>query len=90
MKKYITLPNVIIFLWGPLYVAISVLYPDYTRYYLYLSIILVIPMIIRNLVIQRREDKLNGTAQLQTSIYSILISAVILGVLFFAAKQNHL
>ncbi|SHH40828.1 hypothetical protein SAMN05444388_11095 [Flavobacterium johnsoniae] len=83
MKKIITPASIIIFFWGLLLLVISELYPDYTRYYLYLSIVLIIPFMTANLVRQKREDKINGTVQLQSSMYSILISAVILGVLFF-------
>lgn len=83
MKKIITPTSIIIFFWGLLLLVTSELYPDYTRYYLYLSIALIIPFMTANLVRQKREDKINGTVQLQSSMYSILISAVILGVLFF-------
>lgn len=89
MKKYLTLPNIIIFFWGPILVTISLLYSEYTRYYLYLSIGLLIPIIIFSMIKQRREDKLNDTKKFQSSIYRMLFMAVILGVFFLFTRTNY-
>lgn len=89
MKKYIT-PTSIIFLWGLILVAVSLLFPEYTRYYLYLSIIVIIPIAVISLIKQRREDKINDTALFKSSMYRMLFMAVVLGVFFFIIKQNHI
>jgi len=71
-------------------IAISQLYPDYTRYYLYLSIAVIVPVSIVNLVKEKKEDKLNNTENFKFSIYRMLFMAVILCVFFFITKQNHI
>jgi 4-hydroxybenzoate polyprenyltransferase len=88
MKKYITPLNIAFFIWGPILIAISSFYPDYTRYYLYLSIIVIIPVAVFNLIKQKKQDKLNNTTEFQSSIYRMLIMAVLLVVFFFITKQN--
>ena len=88
MKKYITETNITLFLWGPILIAISSFYPDYTRYYLYLSIIVLIPLTVFKMIKQRREDKLNNTTEFQSSIFRMLFMAVLLVVFFFITKQN--
>ncbi|PXY47274.1 hypothetical protein DMB68_09040 [Flavobacterium hydrophilum] len=82
--------NIALFLWGLILVTISLLYPEYTRYYLYLSIIVIIPTAIISLIKQRKEDKLNGTKEFQSSIYRMLFLVVILGVFFFITKMNYI
>lgn len=90
MKKLITPINIAIFFWGLILIAISQLYPDYTRYYLYLSIAVIVPLTIVNLVKEKKEDKLNNTENFKFSIYRMLFMVVILCVFFFITKQNHL
>ncbi|KIQ14672.1 hypothetical protein RT99_22830 [Flavobacterium sp. MEB061] len=90
MKKYITPINIAMFLWGLILITISEVYRDYTRYFLYLSIIIVIPLIIVNMIKQRKEDKINNTKELQASIYRMLIMAVMLAVFFFITKQYYI
>ena len=89
IKKYIT-PTSIIFLWGLILIAISLLYPEYTRYYLYLSVILIIPISTINLIKQRKEDKLNGTNEFRSSIYRMLFVAVVLLAFFLITKQDYI
>ncbi|OCB73795.1 hypothetical protein B0A79_20820 [Flavobacterium piscis] len=90
MKKLITPINIAIFFWGLMLIAISQLYPDYTRYYLYLSIAVIVPVSIVNLVKEKKEDKLNNTENFKFSIYRMLFMVVILCVFFFITKQNHI
>ncbi|PJJ07100.1 hypothetical protein CLU83_0244 [Flavobacterium sp. 1] len=90
IKKHITPVNVIIYLWIFMLVFISKEYSEYYRYFLYLSIPLLIPFMIFNLIKQRREDQLNGTAMFKSSIYRMLIISVILIVFFFITEQNHM
>lgn len=90
MKKIITPINIAIFFWGLMLIAISQLYPDYTRYYLYLSIAVIVPISIVNLVKEKKEDKLNNTENFKFSIYRMLFMVVILCVFFFITKQNHI
>ena len=90
MKKYITPINIAMFLWGLILITISEVYRDYTRYFLYLSIIIIIPVIIVNMIKQRKEDKINNTKEFQASIYRMLIMAVMLVVFFFITKQYYI
>lgn len=89
-KKIITPINIIFFLWGLILVIISELYPQYTRYYLYASILVILPVMIINLIKQRKEDKQNGTTKFQAAVYRMLIMAVLLGITYFMTKQNYL
>jgi predicted Na+-dependent transporter len=89
MKKYITPISIAMFLWGLILITISEVYRDYTGYFLYLSIIIVIPLIIVNMIKQRKEDKINNTKEFQASIYRMLIMAVMLAVFFFMTKQYY-
>lgn len=90
IKKYITQTNIILFLWGPILIAISWYYPEYTRYYLYFSIILIIPIVIFSMIKQRKEDKLYGTTKFRSSIYRMLFMAVVLGIFFLATKMSYI
>jgi len=88
IKKYITLPSFvtlfcIIILW-----TISLTFPEYSRYFLYLSILVLIPFIIIDLIKKRKEDKNDGTENFKFSVYNILISVAILGILFFVISKN--
>ena len=89
VKKYVT-PTTITLLWGLILVTITLLYPEYTRYYLYLSIIIMIPLAIIHLIKQRKEDKLNDTKEFQSSIYRMLFMAVVLVVFFLITKMNYM
>lgn len=82
--------NILLLLWGLIFVVISAFFREYVRYYLYLSIIIIIPIMILNIIRQRREDKLNGTKIFQASIYRMLIMVALLLVFFFITKQNHI
>lgn len=91
IKKYITPVNIIFFLWGPILIVISEFYREYVRYFLYLSIIAIIPMMVLNLIKQIREDKLNAaTVLFRQSIYRMLIMAVVLVVFYFLTHQKHI
>jgi Na+-translocating ferredoxin:NAD+ oxidoreductase RnfE subunit len=90
IKQYITPINIISFFWIAVLFSISQVYPHYYRYSLYISIIIIIPLMIVNLLKKRKEDKLNGTKIFQSSIYRMLIMAAVLLVFFFITKQNHI
>lgn len=91
MKKYITQTNITLFLWGPILLVISRFYPDYTRYYLYLSIIIMITFMVLKMIKQRKEDKLNDTKEFPASVYKMFfMMAVVLIVFFFITRQNHI
>ncbi len=87
-KKYITPVNIAFFLWGLLLLTVSILYPEYTRYYLYLSIAVIIPIAVVNLIKMKREDRLNDTINFRLAIYRMLIMALFLVIFFFITKQN--
>lgn len=91
IKKYITQTNITLFLWGPILMAISWFYPDYARYYLYLSIIVLLLVMVFKIIKQRKDDKLNDTREFQASIYKMFFMVVVaLIVFFFITKQNHI
>jgi hypothetical protein len=90
MKKHITPTNIILFLWGPLLIIISEFYREYVTYFLYLSIIVIVPIAIFNLIKQKKQDKLDDTTEFQSSIYRMLIMAVMLLIFFFITKQNSI
>ncbi|MFH6991311.1 hypothetical protein [Flavobacterium sp. FlaQc-48] len=88
IKQYITLTGIISFFLVFMLWAISLLFPAYTRYFTYIAIIILVPVIILDLIKKRKEDKVEDTESFKLSIYNILISAVILGVLFFIINQK--
>ena len=86
IKKYITPVNIIFFLWGPILIVISEFYGEYVRYFLYLSIIAIIPIMVFNLIKQRKEDKFI----FRQSIYRMLSMAAVLVVFYFLTHQKHI
>ncbi|MEG0849375.1 MAG: hypothetical protein RSD71_14165 [Flavobacterium sp.] len=90
MKEKIAAPVSIIFLWGLILIAITEWYYEYARYYLYVSIAVIIPIMIWNLIKQKKKDKINGTREFQSSIYRMLIMAVVLIIIFYITKQEHI
>ncbi|CAC9976025.1 hypothetical protein [Flavobacterium panici] len=75
---------------GVILQAVSWFYPDYTRYYLYISIIVIIPFAIVTFIKQKEKDRIEGTKEFQASIYRMLFMAVVLGVMYFVTYQNHI
>ncbi|UUW07534.1 hypothetical protein NLG42_15640 [Flavobacterium plurextorum] len=90
MKEKIAAPVSIIFLWGLILIAITEWYYEYARYYLYVSIAVISPIMIWNLIKQKKKDKINGTREFQSSIYRMLIMAVVLIIIFYITKQEHI
>lgn len=90
MKKLIKPIYIVIFLWGLILNSISWFYPDYTRYYLILSIIVITPLAIIEMIKMKKEDKLNETTLFKEAIYRMLIMSVVLGIIFVITKQNHI
>ncbi|WP_035643860.1 hypothetical protein [Flavobacterium sp. ASV13] len=90
IKKIVTPVNVIFLFWGLVLVTFSESYPQYTRYFLYASILFILPVMIVNLVKQRKEDKQNGTIKFQSAVYRIIFMAVLLVIMYFITKQNHI
>lgn len=90
MKKHITPINIIITLWILIQIFITKECSEYYRYYSYGATIIMIPFGISNLIKQRREDQLNGTTMFKSSIYRMLIMAVILIIFFFITYQSHM
>ncbi len=90
MKKNSAAQVSIIFLWGLILIAITEWYYEYVRYYLYASIAVIIPIMIWNLMKQKKKDKINGTREFQASIYRMLIMAIVLIIIFYITKQEHI
>lgn len=89
MKKYITITNIGIFFILIPWMILSLVFPEYNRYFSYAVIVLIIPFLIFKLVKQRKEDKANGTQDFQFSIYNILMAMVFMGILFYLIHSNY-
>jgi hypothetical protein len=89
MKKKIKSINIVFLLLGLLLIAISIFSPEYTRHFLYFSIIVMTPVIIVNMIKQRKEDKLKNTKTFEASIYRMLIMSVVLFAFFVITMQNR-
>lgn len=89
IKKHFT-PKTIILLWGFTLLFILNNYNEYVKYFLILSLPVIIPLLIFNLIKQRREDQINNTTLFKSTIYRMLIVAVILVAFFFISKQNYM
>ncbi|WP_431241554.1 hypothetical protein ACQ9BO_16035 [Flavobacterium sp. P21] len=90
MKRIITPVNVIFLFWGFVLLTFSESYPQYTRYYLYASILIIFPVMVINLTKQRKEDKQNGTIKFQSAIFKMFIVAVLLAIGYLLTRQNYL
>ncbi len=90
IKKIVTPINVIFLFWGLILLTFSESYPQYTRYFLYASILVILPVVIVNLIKQRKEDKQNYTTNFQSAVYRIIFMAVLLVIMYFITKQNHI
>jgi len=88
IKKQITPAIITIFIWGIGLLLVNEYYYEYIRYYQYIFIPIMISFMIFNLVKQRRDDKADGTQSFKFSIYNILVTLFIMGVLFFLIKSN--
>ncbi|KUJ62337.1 hypothetical protein AR687_07700 [Flavobacteriaceae bacterium CRH] len=90
IKNYYTPFRIILILGFLFHIAVSQIWGrEYARYYMYLLILIMIPFLIFELVKQRREDKATGTQNFKLSMYSILITVVIVGILFFLINSNY-
>ncbi|SCY43418.1 hypothetical protein SAMN02927916_2059 [Flavobacterium anhuiense] len=90
IKKILTPATIAIFLWGSILLLINQYYYEYVRYYLYISIIVIFPIMIWNLIKQWKKDKVEETKEFKPSIFRMLIMAVVMIVIFFITKQNHI
>lgn len=88
--KYVTPTNIIFAVWGIALMCISELYYEYVRYYLYLSIAIIYPVMVWNLLKQKKNDKIYGTEKLKHSINRMMFLAVVLVIMFAITKQNHI
>ena len=75
---------------GSILLFINQYYYEYVRYYLYISIIVIFPIMIWNLIKQWKKDKVEETKEFKPSIFRMLIMAVVMIVIFFITKQNHI
>lgn len=75
---------------GSILLFINQYYYEYARYYLYISIIVIFPIMIWNLIKQWKKDKVEETKEFKPSIFRMLIMAVVMIVIFFITKQNHI
>lgn len=89
IKKVLTPATIAIFFWGIILLILNEKFYEYVRYYLYLSIIVVFPIMIVNMVKQRNNDKIHGTKELHHAVNRMMIFAVILVIMFAITKQNH-
>jgi|GEM_PF-1557161 MFS superfamily sulfate permease-like transporter len=66
IEKYLRPINIFIFFLGLILITISVFYPNYKRYYLYLSIVIIIPIAIAGLIKQKKDDRFRIHTTLKT------------------------
>lgn len=90
MKKVLTPETIAIFFWGIILLIVNAKYYEYVRYYLYLSIAIIFPIMIWNLIKQKKNDKANGTEELKHSINRMMFLAVFLVIMFAITEQNHI
>lgn len=88
IKKYITSIAIVPYFCILMTCIGTIFYPAHTRIFSYISIVIMIPLLIFELIKKRKEDKLEGTKHFQHSVYNILIAAAMIGVLFFLISQN--
>jgi len=88
--KIVTPVNIIFVLWGFSLFAISGLYHEYVRHYLYLSIVVILPITTLSLFKQIKNDKIHGTKELQHLVNRIMILAVVFVIMFALTHQNHI
>ncbi|WDF65618.1 hypothetical protein [Flavobacterium sp. KACC 22763] len=90
IKKILTPATIAIFLWGTILLLINQYYYEYVRYYLYISILVIFPFMIWNLIKQWKKDKAEETKEFRSSIFRMLIMAVVMILIFYVTKQNHI
>ncbi|MNK59052.1 hypothetical protein D3C87_781510 [compost metagenome] len=90
IKKYLTPATIAIFLWGIGLWLINEYCHEYIRNYLYMYLLAFFPIMIWNLIKQWKKDKVEGTKEFNSSIYRMLLMAVVMIVIFFITKQNHI
>lgn len=90
IKKILTPATIAIFLCGAILLLINQYYYEYVRYYLYISIIVIFPIMIWYLIKQWKKDKVEETKEFKSSIFRMLIMTVVMIVIFFITKQNHI
>ncbi|SEO24063.1 hypothetical protein SAMN05444671_0573 [Flavobacterium sp. CF108] len=90
MKNYITSTSFVSILWSLTLLILSFFFSEYVTGYLILSLIIIIPLATIKMIKMLREDRLNGTTLFKEAIYRMLIMLVVLVVIFFITKQNHI
>lgn len=90
IKKILTPAFIAIFFWGIGLLIINEYYYEYFRPYQYISLLIILSITIWSLIQKRKNDKINGTQEFKDSIYRMMFMAVIMIIVFFATKQNHI
>jgi uncharacterized membrane protein len=90
IKRIFSPATIAVHLWGTGLLIINEYYYEYLRTYLNDSILIIIPIAIWNLVQKRKIDKVEETQEFKSSIYRMLFMAIVMIVIFFATKQNHI
>jgi len=90
IKKVLTPATIAIFFWGIGLIAINEYYYEYLRPYLYISLLLIFPLMIWNLIKQWKNDKVEETKEFKSSISRMLIMAIVMIIVFLITKQNHI
>ncbi len=85
MKKYI--PSISITLVLISCQVLGLIYRKYSTSFLYLGLILITPIVILSMIGLRKEDKLNGTKEFQSSLYRLLFIGVAMLVIYFVTIQ---
>lgn len=90
IKKVLTPATIAVFFWGIGSLLLNVYYYEYLRPYMYISLAVIFPIMVWNLIKQRKEDKNQGTEEFKHSISRMVIMAMIMIIIFCITKQNHI
>ena len=90
VKKILTPATIAIFFWGIGLLLINQYYYEYVRYYLYISILVIFPFMVWNLIKQWRKDRVEETKEFRSSIFRMLIMVGVMILIFYVTKQNHI
>ncbi|SMO49027.1 hypothetical protein SAMN06265220_1011195 [Flavobacterium nitrogenifigens] len=90
IKRIFTPATIAVHFWGIGLLIINEYYYEYLRFYLYVSILLIIPIALWNLVQKRKKDTVEETQEFKSSIYRMLFMAIVMIVIFFITRQNHI
>jgi predicted Na+-dependent transporter len=89
LKKYVTPLNIVL-VCALIFSSIPREYEEYKKYFLYVAVIIIIPLGLYKLIKLRMANQLYETKTFWPPIYRMGVVAVVLLVFFFLTKQNYI